>query len=354
MKLMIIFSVILVIAIAFLFFFFSSPGPVYRPGNVRNKPESFFIPAGTVGRTGYWNVQTGIELYYFTDGPVTGKPVLVLHGGPGYPENGPWKGLSLLNEKYRFFYYHQRGCGKSTRPFDRFKSGNYYQNMMALTDRLGIVAQIADIERIRRILKEDRLILIGHSFGGFTAALYACEFPDKVKKIVLVAPADVFKMPPPDGGLYERIKKYLPAGKPLQDYNDYLSRFFDYGNLFNHDEKELAALNIEFATYYFEALKKEGLSLDTGTAIEDVGGWITPAIFLSLGRTYDIRKALTNIQCPIMLIYGDRDITVTKSSIESYRDNIKECSVNIIAGAGHHCFEEKEEEFAGIINEFLK
>ena len=35
----------------------------------------------------------------------------------------------------------------------------------------------------------DDHILIGSSFGGLMAALYACAHPDKVKKIILLAPA---------------------------------------------------------------------------------------------------------------------------------------------------------------------
>ena len=47
-------------------------------------------------------------------------------------------------------------------------------------------AQLADIERLRRASGETSLILIGHSFGAFLAALYATEFPERVRAPVLV------------------------------------------------------------------------------------------------------------------------------------------------------------------------
>ncbi len=56
--------------------------------------------------------------------------------------------------------------------------------MQTLEQTLGISAQVADIERIRRILGEEKLIMVGHSFGGFLASLYAAEFPEHVARMV--------------------------------------------------------------------------------------------------------------------------------------------------------------------------
>jgi len=123
----------------------------------------------------------------------------VIHGGPGFPPLRSWPALDRLAAKYRFNYYRQRGCGKSTRPVMRFSSRNFYKNLIILNAALGLGAQIADIERIRRILGQEQLILIGHSFGGFIASLYAAEFPEHVDKLILLAPADVMKMPQKEG-----------------------------------------------------------------------------------------------------------------------------------------------------------
>lgn len=99
---------------------------------------------------------------------------------PGQVRTG--EGLENLKKDYRFIYYHQRGCGHSTRPIDTFKSQNFMQNVTVLNKVLGLSAQLADIERIRRILGHERLILVGHSYGGFLASLYAAEFPEHVEK----------------------------------------------------------------------------------------------------------------------------------------------------------------------------
>src|SRR5439155_15020446 len=99
-----------------------------------------------------------------------------------------------------------------TKPFDRF-SADFYSNMTALERTLGIGAQVADIERIRRILGEEKLILMGHSFGGFLAAMYAAEFPERVEALVLVAPAGVLVLRDEVEGFFEEIRKGLPRDK---------------------------------------------------------------------------------------------------------------------------------------------
>jgi len=114
----------------------------------------------------------------------SGTPILVIHGGPGFPPAGRGRG-SAAGAGYRLIYYHQRGCGLSSRPIKRFSGSNMYANMQLLNRTLGLPAQVADIERIRRILGVDKIVLMGHSFGAFLAALYAAEFPEHVARVDL-------------------------------------------------------------------------------------------------------------------------------------------------------------------------
>ncbi len=86
----------------------------------------------------YWQVEDDIRLFYHSRG--AGEPVLVVHGGPGYPIHRPLAALAPLADRYRFYYYDQRGCGRSTKPFDRFASHNFYANMTELERTLGIGA----------------------------------------------------------------------------------------------------------------------------------------------------------------------------------------------------------------------
>jgi proline iminopeptidase len=238
----------LVVVAGVLLWYFTER-PLHEPGMVHGGKNlrASLSPPKQASDANSWNAEKDISPFHFSDG--TGKSVLVVHGRPGYPIHNPLPGLRLLSAKYKFIYYDQRGCGKSTRPFDRFSSSNFFENAKVLDRTLGLGAHVADMERIRRIIGEEKVILLGHSFGAFLVSLYAAEFPQNIEVLILVAPANVLVIPAEGGGLFEDIRKLLPDAMQ-QEYADYLKHLLDYGNLFSKSEAELAALNAEFARYY--------------------------------------------------------------------------------------------------------
>jgi proline iminopeptidase len=330
-----------------LWYFISQP--LYQPGMVRqgkNLRAPLAPPAQTAsqGNEGFWQVETDLQLHYFAAGQ--GRPVLVVHGGPGIPYTQPWKGLEPLTDRYRFYYYDQRGCGQSSHPIDTFASKNYYANMTQLDQTLGLGAQIADIERIRQILGEDKLILIGHSFGGMIASLYAAEFPEHVEALILIAPAETLVMPPPSGGLFEQVRQRLPADQ-WPAYDAYLKRYFNYQNLFSESEKSLAQLNNDFVPYYKQALPTALIPAE-GAA----GGWMVQAIYLGMGTRHDYRPALKAVASPVLVLHGANDLQPETAS-RLYADAFPNARFQVIAGVTHFMFEEQPAAFAAAVADFL-
>lgn len=333
---------------------FSLKGSFYKPGQLRTEKglRSPLTPPSQEGvKPDYFKVAEDILLYYFDSGK--GKPALVIHGGPGFPPTKPWDGLENLKKEYRFIYYHQRGCGHSTRPIDKFESQNFMQNVTILDKVLGLSAQLADIERIRRILGQEKLILIGHSYGGFLATLYAVEFPEHVEKMILIAPAGVLKFPIEEGEGFDKIKDYL-SEKQKAEFEDFLSRYFDYGKIFTKSEKDLSILNSEYIKHFGAALESQGLDLPDMT-MEDLalsGGWMVHALYLSLGMKYDLREELKKVAMPVLVLHGEKDMMPVKASHE-YADLLPEGKIQTIPEATHFPFIETPEEFARVVGEFL-
>lgn len=330
----------------FFVFFVSCSGPLYMPGDLNNEAKykhllEFSISAD---KPHYFVLNNNISLYYFTRG--TGKAVLIVHGGPGYPTQESWKGLAGLEKDYEFYYYHQRGCGKSTRPFDKFGSKNFYKNMKALDENLGLPAQIADIEQIRRKLKQERITLIGHSFGGFLATLYAIEFPEHIESLILVSPAEVVKLPNQSGGLYSFVKQSLPKAY-IPEYEKYLTKLFDYSNLFDNSENQLVEENKEFIKFYNLAVKNNN---DTNNY--QIGGWVQQACFLSMGKTHDYSSYLRQIRAPTLIIHGGNDI-IPVNSCNLYLENIQNAKLKVIPESTHFPFQEQPAEFEKIVTDFL-
>jgi proline iminopeptidase len=338
-------ALLVLIVVAGVSFWYTMGKPLYEPGMVRagENLRAPLTPPEQSDDEHFWSVEQDIQLYHFSEGE--GRNVLIVHGGPGYPFAQPWPGLEPLTNEHKFHYYDQRGCGQSTRPIDTFSSTNYYQNMKTLDQTLGLGAQVADIERIRQILGEEKLILIGHSFGGFLASLYAAEFPERVEAMILVAPADVLVMPQKEGGLFEEVRKRLPEDMQA-DYAAYLEEYLDFKNIFSKSEADLVALNEEFGKYY--AVVFEASIPEQGRP----GGWMVWAMYLSMGTRHDHRDALKDVGAPVLVIHGVNDLQPQDAS-RMYVDAFPNARFHVIEDATHFSFYEQPEEFSTVTDEFL-
>lgn len=343
----IITAIVLLIAAAGGWFWYSMGQPLYQPGMVRAGKNLIapLTPPTQGDDPAFWQVEPGIQLHHFAVG--AGRNVLIIHGGPGAPYSEPWAGLDSLTTTYRFHYYDQRGAGQSTRPFDRFTSKNYYQNMTTLEQTLGIGAQLADIERIRQILGDEQLILIGHSWGGFLATLYAAEFPERVAALVLVAPADMLVMPQPDGDLFATVRQRLPTAMQAE-YDAYLKDYLNFGAIFRKSEADLQAANRAFGQYYQRAT---GQPLPTQAA--ELGGWMVQAMYFSIGQRHDYRAALQRITAPTLVLHGANDLQSATVS-QDYVDNLVNAQLVTIPDASHFMFEEQPVRFGEAVRGFLQ
>ena len=139
MKILIIAVIVIVVLLigVGIWFAYISSQPFYKPGMVRTGKRLSAPLTPPTQRTGAdtWLVEPGIELAHFADGQ--GRNVLVVHGGPGAPFSEPVGGLTRLGDQFQFHYYAQRGCGESTRPFDRFESANSFKHINKYLSILG-------------------------------------------------------------------------------------------------------------------------------------------------------------------------------------------------------------------------
>jgi len=327
--------------------------PLYRFGDVRAKKNLSgpLLPPKQTDPKSWW-VEKGIRLHFTKQGQ--GRPALVVHGGPGIPYASPWKGLEALKKQYTFYYYHQRGCGLSSRPFQRFSGGNFYNNMRKLEKTLGLGAQIADIERIRQILGQKKLILIGHSYGGFIAALYAAEFPQHVEKLILVAPAGVLTPPDKERNLFSRARAKLPKERHTA-FDKVMADYFDFGKIFSKSDDELAALHTQLGEFLLPAMGYKSSNIKKGFKS---GGWMVFAMYFSVGRAQDYRAAMRQIAAPTLILHG-KDDGISLPGSRSYEALIPKVQLTMLskedarAQAGHFVYNEVPKSFAKSVRAFL-
>jgi proline iminopeptidase len=124
---------------------------------------------------GMLDVGDGQEVYWELCGNPSGKPAVVLHGGPG-SGCGPWWRGFFDPRAYRVLLFDQRGCGRS-----RPHAGDPATSLSANTTH----ALIADIETLREHVGVDRWLVLGASWGSALGLAYAERHPSRVSELVL-------------------------------------------------------------------------------------------------------------------------------------------------------------------------
>jgi proline iminopeptidase len=125
---------------------------------------------------GMLDVGDGNRMYWEASGNPAGKPLVLLHGGPGQGCHERMR--AGYDPRYRVVLYDQRGCGRSTPSAADPATDMRYNTTQHL---------VADLELLREHLGIDRWLLRGASWGCTLAMAYAVRHPDRVTEIVLSA-----------------------------------------------------------------------------------------------------------------------------------------------------------------------
>ncbi|MBI1386411.1 MAG: prolyl aminopeptidase [Rhizobiales bacterium] len=121
-------------------------------------------------RSGQLAVGDGHEIYFEESGNPHGKPVVMVHGGPGGGSNPSMRRFHDP-QRYRIICFDQRGCGRS-RPYASLEANTTWH-------------LVADMERIRVELGIERWQLCGGSWGSTLALAYAQRHPARVTEMIL-------------------------------------------------------------------------------------------------------------------------------------------------------------------------
>jgi len=121
-------------------------------------------------RTGRLRVSDIHELYFEESGNPLGKPVVFLHGGPGFGSD-PGHRRFFDPRAYRIVVFDQRGCGKSTPHASLIDNTTWHL--------------VSDLETLRAHLGIERWQVFGGSWGSTLAIAYAETHPQRVTELIL-------------------------------------------------------------------------------------------------------------------------------------------------------------------------
>jgi len=133
-------------------------------------PRRTLYPEIEPYRTGRLDVGDGHDLYWEQCGNPDGKSVIFLHGGPG-AGCSPDHRRQFDPALYCVTLFDQRGCGRST-PHASLEANTTWH-------------LVADIEALRGMLRIERWMVYGGSWGSTLALAYAQTHPERATELVL-------------------------------------------------------------------------------------------------------------------------------------------------------------------------
>ena len=275
-----------------------------------------------------FTTQTAVPLYWAAYGPAGVDPLLVLHGGPGAHHDYLLPQLLELAQNREVYFYDQRGGGRS-------KSD----------DREPITAQthVDDLVAVVRELGLNPLTLVGYSFGGLIALLYAIAHSagtSPLSRIVIIDPAPVKRQyrttfeaefarrqaGPEIGALREALES---SGLRESDPSVYRQRRFE----------------LSVAAYFADPERAADL-----TPFRVIGR-IQQSVWDSLGD-YDLTGQLARVDVPALVIHGREDPIPLESSRDA-ADALPNGRLVVIEDAGHVPYVEQPRILFDAIEAFL-
>lgn len=238
------------------------------------------------------------DVHYETSG--SGPAVILLHGwGCSHAYFAPL--MELLSEKYTVYALDLPGFGDSPEPSTVWGVEDYVRMLEGFVDAVcpGTVS------------------LVGHSFGGRMAILYASRHP--VGRLVLTDAAG--------------LKPKRPLKYYIKVYSYKTARFFLLKVLRRQD--------------LFERYRTGRGSSDYQNASPKMKSILSKVV------NEDFRSRLPYIQAPTLLFWGEQDTATPLSDAKEMEKRIPDAGLVSVPGAGHFAFVEYQPLFLNVMKSFF-
>ena len=249
------------------------------------------------------------------------RPVVLVHGLAACWQCWLEQIPRLAAEGRRVIALDLPGFGESEMPRDDISIEGYGRVVESLCDALDL----------------GQVVVIGHSMGGFAAAEFAIQYPQRVERLVLQAAAgistsDVQREPLLAGGRViaaigtrGAARSRLVATRPRM-------RWLALQSVARHPGRLPADL-------VWELIEHSG----------------TPGFLPGLEAilSFDFRDRLSQIQCPTLIVWGSDDMLVPSRDADEYERVIEQSRKIVFDDTGHSPMMERPQTFNDCVVEWL-
>lgn len=288
----------------------------------------------------YYEVN-GAKLWVVTVG--TGKPLILIAGGPGGAHKGlrSFDSLSELGD-IQLIYFDGYGRGKSDTASD--------------VKEYSLERDIEDLEGLRKAMNLDKVSLLGHSYGSLVAQGYAVKYGDNVDHLILANGFHSFIMwQENDDNCNHEIKVNYP------EVWDDLVKHREQGGISSDSIHQSIYARVPYGFLYaynpnnFISRGKKSYpnSFNTDLYYQMVGKDGDFIVGNDIGN-FDFRKDLKDLKMPIFIYAGRFDRVAVPRMMVKYKEYCPQAKFVMFEKSGHNPQVEQPEKLFPMIAEFMK
>jgi pimeloyl-ACP methyl ester carboxylesterase len=251
-----------------------------------------------------------IQMQYGLHGPITGHPLMLIHGFPLTSEL--WHPIvPALSERYRLILPDLRGHGK-TQATQHSSMGQYAKDLIAL---------------LEVILEPRPVVLVGMSMGGYIALEFLRRYPDCVRALVLVDTRAEADTP-------EILEQRQKVAQALQ-------------------QAGLPAIVDPLSERLFAESSPEELKQSWRAIISATPPTGAIAALSAMAGRPDSTGMLPEIDVPTLVIVGEQDQITPPEQAQAMAESIPGAQFEVLPEAGHMSAVEQPTAFAQCLEAFL-
>ena len=268
------------------------------------------------------------KIYYRTFG--TGKPLLIINGGPGMNSDGFIGLAKALSKNNEAVIYDQRGTGKSA--LQKLDTSTITMKLM-----------VGDIESLRTHLKIKKWTILGHSFGGMLASYYASLYPENIESLILSS----------SGGIDLELLSYMSSrvnarlSSQEMDSLTYWNKKINAGDTSYYARLHRGLALAPAYVYNRKNIPSIAERLTQGNSI------INGLVWQDLQKIkFDCKSELSHFNKPVLIIQGKQDIIKSETALKEHQV-FRTSKLVLLDNCVHYGWLDRPDEYFQEVEKFI-
>lgn len=278
------------------------------PGNLVPKTvtEDPSLPAISVN---------GTKLHSETFGNPLNPMVVALHGGPGADYLSIRNCKMLADDGYFVVFYDQRGSGLSQR-----HDKNIYSIQLMLDDLTAVI-------NYYRKSANQKIFLLGHSWGAMLATAYVNSYPDAINGLILAEPG---------GFTWDETNSYLSRTRQTEPFSESTNDLLYFDQVLTGKENEHEILDYKMALSSAFDSKEGNVLGDPSYPFWRMGAVTQMALFeIASTDGFDWTINLSKFKIKVLFCYSERNKAYGLEHAKLVSSAYPNVQLEKIIGTGH-------------------